>query len=83
MEDEKHCYALLGFRYIDDIMEKEKAIQEQIQKAYEEVIESNEIISAIAKSYCHIYLMFLSEISIAPLLFVSIFLEYFCPSFYF
>ena len=60
-EDEKHCYALLGFRYIDDIMEKEKAIQEQIQKAYEEVIESNEIISAIAKSYCHIYLINLEK----------------------
>ena len=60
-EDEKHCYALLGFRSIDDIMEKEKAIQQQIQRAYEEVTESNEIISAIAKSYCHIYLINLEK----------------------
>ena len=60
-EDEKHCYALLGFRYIDDIMEKEKAIQKQIQQAYEEVNESNEIISTIAKSYCSIYLINLEK----------------------
>ena len=60
-EDKNHCYALLGFRYIDDIMKKEKAIQQQIQRAYEEVNESNEIISTIAKSYYHIYLINLEK----------------------
>lgn len=48
-------YALLGFRYIDDIIEKEKAEQEKLQRALDEAELKNEIISAIAKSYQAIY----------------------------
>ena len=54
-EDEKHFFALVGFRHIDDIMEKETTIQNQLKKALDETRLSNEIISAIAKSYCSIY----------------------------
>lgn len=48
-------YALLGFRYIDDIVEKEKAEQEKLQRALDEAELKNEIISAIGKSYQAIY----------------------------
>ena len=48
-------YALLGFRYIDDIIEKEKAEQEKLQRALDEAELKNEIISAIGKSYQAIY----------------------------
>ena len=54
-EDEKHFFALVGFRHIDDIMEKETTIQNQLKQALDETRLSNEIISAIAKSYCSIY----------------------------
>ena len=54
-EDEKHFFALVGFRHIDDIMEKETTIQNQLRQALDETRLSNEIISAIAKSYCSIY----------------------------
>ena len=54
-EDEKHFFALVGFRHIDDIMEKETTIQNQLKQALDEARLSNEIISAIAKSYCSIY----------------------------
>ena len=54
-EDEKHFFALVGFRHIDDIMEKETMIQNQLKQALDEARLSNEIISAIAKSYCSIY----------------------------
>ena len=54
-QDEKHFFALVGFRHIDDIMEKETTIQNQLKKALDETRLSNEIISAIAKSYCSIY----------------------------
>ena len=47
--------ALLGFRYIDDIIEKEKTVQNQLQQALDEAELKNEIISAIAKSYQAIY----------------------------
>ena len=50
-EDEKHFFALVGFRHIDDIMEKETTIQNQLKQALDETRLSNEIISAIAKSY--------------------------------
>ena len=45
----------MGFRHIDDIMEKETTIQNQLKQALDETRLSNEIISAIAKSYCSIY----------------------------
>ena len=54
-QDEKHLFALVGFRHIDDIMEKEATIQNQLKQALDETRLSNEIISAIAKSYCSIY----------------------------
>ena len=54
-EDEKNFFALVGFRHIDDIMEKETTIQNQLKQALDETRLSNEIISAIAKSYCSIY----------------------------
>ena len=54
-QDEKHFFALVGFRHIDDIMEKEATIQNQLKQALDETRLSNEIISAIAKSYCSIY----------------------------
>ena len=54
-EDEKHFFALVGFRHIDDIMEKETTIQNQLKQALDEARLSNEIISTIAKSYCSIY----------------------------
>ena len=56
-QDEKHFFALVGFRHIDDIMEKETTIQNQLRQALDETRLSNEIISAIAKSYCSIYRM--------------------------
>ena len=67
-EDEKHFFALVGFRHIDDIMEKETTIQNQLKQALDEARLSNEIISAIAKSYCSIYRIdvqkdFLEEVS--------------------
>lgn len=31
-EDEKHCYALLGFRYIDDIMGKKKQSRNKFKR---------------------------------------------------
>ncbi len=46
---------LLAFRYIDDIVLKEKKIQEQLQKALDEANLSNEIISALSKVYISIY----------------------------
>lgn len=54
-EDEESCHVLLGFRYIDDIIKKEKATQKRLQNALEEIKRSNETISAIAKSYSSIY----------------------------
>lgn len=54
-EDEVECHVLLGFRYIDDIIEKEKAAQKRLQDALDETQRSNETISTIAKSYSAIY----------------------------
>ena len=53
-KDGSFC-ALLGFRFIDDIIEKEKAEQEKLQQALDEAELKNEIISAIGKSYHAIY----------------------------
>ena len=44
-QDEKHFFALVGFRHIDDIMEKETTIQNQLKQALDETRLSNEIIS--------------------------------------
>lgn len=54
-EDENSCHVLLGFRYIDDIIEKEKATQKRLQDALDETQKSNETISTIAKSYSAVY----------------------------
>lgn len=47
-------YIFLGYRNVDSILYKEKAIQEQLQRALDEVKLSNEIIEAIARSYQYI-----------------------------
>lgn len=54
-EDNEECHVLLGFRYIDDIIEKERAAQKRLQDALDETQRSNETISTIAKSYSAIY----------------------------
>lgn len=54
-QDAEHFHILLGFRFIDDMIKKEKAIQENIQKALDEAQLQNEIISAISKNYSSIY----------------------------
>lgn len=52
--DEENFHIFLGYRNVDSILYKERAIQEQLQKALEEVKLSNEIISAIARTYQYI-----------------------------
>ena len=52
--DGKNFYIFLGYRNVDVILYKEKAIQGQLQKALDEAKLSNEIIEAIAKSYQYI-----------------------------
>lgn len=54
-KDKEFFYVLIGFRYIDDIMEKELAIQKQLKKTLDEVKLNNEIISAISKTYSSIF----------------------------
>ena len=54
-EDEESCHVLLGFRYIDDIIEKERAAQKRLENALEETKRSNETINTIAKNYSSIY----------------------------
>lgn len=44
-------YALIGFRCIDAIMEREKAVQQELKTALDEAQLRYEIISAIAKAY--------------------------------
>ncbi len=53
-EEPSECKALIGLRYIDDVIEKEKNIQQSIQAALDETQIKNEIISAIGKSYFYI-----------------------------
>ena len=48
---EGRMYALIGFRCIDDIMERETAIQKKLKTALDEAQLRYEIISAIAKAY--------------------------------
>lgn len=52
--DGKNFYIFLGYRNVDGILYKEKAIQKQLQRALDEAKLSNEIIEAIAKSYQYI-----------------------------
>lgn len=52
--DGENFYIFLGYRNVDGILYKEKAIQEQLQKALDEAKLSNEIIEAIARSYQYI-----------------------------
>ena len=54
-EDENDFYILLGFRFVDDILVKEKDIQEQLEDALDKTKKQNEIISAIAKTFNAIY----------------------------
>lgn len=54
-EDDELFYILLGYRFVDDILVKEKAIQEQLEDALKETKKQNEIISAIAKTFNAIY----------------------------
>lgn len=53
--DEGCSHVLVGFRYIDDAVEKERAAQEKLQKALDEARLNNEIISAISKNCPSIY----------------------------
>ncbi len=52
--DEERFDIFLGFRNIDSILYKEKAIQEKLTKALDEARLGNEIISSIAKTYQYI-----------------------------
>ena len=64
VNNHKECprhIALIGLRYIDDIIEKEKSIQEKLQTALDEAELRNEIISAIGKSYYYISRIDLEE----------------------
>lgn len=52
--DEENFDIFLGFRNVDSILYKEKAIQEKLKKALDETRLNNEIISAIAKTYQYV-----------------------------
>lgn len=52
--DDKGFNIFLGFRNIDSILYREKAIQKQLEEALAQAELSNEIISSIAKSYQYI-----------------------------
>ena len=52
--DEKSFHIFLGYRNIDSILYKEKAVQEQLKRALEETKLNNEIISSIARTYQYI-----------------------------
>ena len=47
-------HIFLGYRNIDNILSKEKAIQQQLQNALNETRKSHEIIASIAKAYQYI-----------------------------
>ena len=53
-EDAEQFNSILAFRNIDSILYKERATQEKLERALEEAKVSNEIISAIAKTYQYI-----------------------------
>ena len=71
-EDEESCHVLLGFRYIDDIIKKEKATQKRLQNALEEIKRSDETISTIAKSYSSIYKVDFETDTVLPFLSVTV-----------
>ena len=52
--DKERFTIFLGYRSIDSILYKERAIQKQLKKALEEAELRNEIISSIAKTYQYI-----------------------------
>lgn len=52
--DDDNFDIFLGFRNVDSILYKEKAIQEKLKKALDETRLNNEIISAIAKTYQYV-----------------------------
>lgn len=52
--DRETFHIFLGYRNIDNILYKEKAIQEQLKNALDEARLNNEIISSIAKTYQYI-----------------------------
>ena len=52
--DEEDFHIFLGYRNIDSILYKEKAVQEKLKRALDEARLSNEIISSIAKTYQYI-----------------------------
>ena len=54
ISDASQCKIFLGYRNVDGILYKEKAIQKKLQKALDEAKLSNEIVSAIAKTYQYI-----------------------------
>lgn len=53
-QNAEQFHIILAFRNIDSILYKERATQEKLQRALEEAKVSNEIISAIAKTYQYI-----------------------------
>lgn len=52
--DQSEFIILVGIRHIDEVLLKEKQIQDRLKKALEEASLKNEIISAIGKSYDYI-----------------------------
>ena len=54
MVNKQEFHIFLGYRNVDSILYKEKMIQEKLERALEETKLSNEIISAIAKTYQYI-----------------------------
>ena len=52
--DEERFLVLMSFRYVDNILNKEKEIQQKLQQALDEARRNSEIISAIAKPYQYI-----------------------------
>ena len=52
--DKENFHIFLGYRNIDSILYKEKAVQEKLKRALDEARLSNEIISSIAKTYQYI-----------------------------
>ena len=52
--DQSEFIILVGIRHIDEVLLKEKEIQDRLKKALEEAELKNEIISAIGKSYDYI-----------------------------
>ena len=54
-QDDGKCGVIIGFRYIDSIIKREREQQKQLENALSEAKMNNEIISAISKIYFLIY----------------------------